>query len=86
MAETFETALFRARQALDARYTTGGRDSGYAQAEATRAVGEAILALAAALRPEPVEVNVKVDAAEATAAAEEAVRRERRHQERAWPR
>ena len=74
MSETFDTAFFRARSALDTRHTTSGRDGGYAQAEATRAVGEAILALAVALRPEPVRVEVKVDAVDARKAAEEAVR------------
>jgi hypothetical protein len=55
------------------------------QVQATRAVAESILALAAALRPEPLEVKVTVDAAEATAAAEAAVRA-RRINEGRWTR
>lgn len=75
--DNYEAARLKARYAIDSPTAihNGGRgaDNGYYTWIAGKAVAESILALAAAIRPDPFEVNVKVDAEEARAAAEAVV-------------
>lgn len=70
----YENLKTKAKSWLDNPFPGGGRDaSELAQARSQQGIGYAILALAEALRPEPLRVDLAINTDEVKAAIREAV-------------